>query len=75
MAVRLRTARRRGYTPHGIADARAPSNAPSDEGIMRPRSEDGRGNDCHKGVSVKKCKKIVKKCKYICIYQIFFVPL
>lgn len=29
------------------------------------------------GVSevVKKCKKNAKKCKIICIYQIFFVPL
>ena len=35
-------ARRRGYTPHGIADVRAPSNAPSDEGMMRPRSEEVR---------------------------------
>ena len=35
-----RAARRRGYTPQGAADVRAPSNAPSDEGMMRPRSEE-----------------------------------
>ena len=75
MAVRLRTARRRGYTPHGIAAAREPSNAPSDKGTRSPRSEACRGNGCISGMIVKKCKKNVFFYNFICIYQIFFVPL